>query len=161
MTTKKNVIPFRTAYSPSVKTTFATTGESLTQQHYSADCNVLNIIRKYDKTGFLDHVNNKKAKYGDFTSVSTYPEAFDLIQKADQSFAELPSDIRNRFKNNAGYFLEFVSNPDNFDELVELGLAIKPKSPVSDSPVESEKAQEASSNPKNSKESSEPTHAST
>lgn len=39
----------------------------------------------------------------------------------------MPSEVRKRFGNNPGVFMDFVSNPDNKEELVKLGLAVKPK----------------------------------
>ena len=34
----------------------------------------------------------------------------------------IPSDIRKQFDNNPGKFYEFVSNPDNKDELIKMGF---------------------------------------
>ena len=48
MTNKKGpinkTITFRTAYDPHKKYVFKTVGESLTQQHFKEECDVINII---------------------------------------------------------------------------------------------------------------------
>ena len=52
-----------------------------------------------------------------------------MVIAARESFMELPSAIRKRFDHDAGKFLEFVTNPDNADDLVEMGLARAPEPP--------------------------------
>ena len=41
----------------------------------------------------------------------------------------IPSEIREKFKNDAGEFFKFASNSENIDELRKMGLAI-PKDSV-------------------------------
>ena len=59
-----------------------------------------------------------------------------LIVQADQAFMELPADVRLRFNNDAGSFVDFASDPDNLDEMRELGLAINPAVATEPSPVD-------------------------
>jgi hypothetical protein len=66
------------------------------------------------------------------------------INEAKENFMTIPSTIRERFQNDPQQFYSFASDPDNFDELVDMGLATKeiptpaPEEPVS-SPVVEEK----------------------
>lgn len=124
--TKKTDPQFRTAYGETVKTPFYTKGESLTQQHFKAECDIENVIRKHDSTGLISHVARGVAHYGDYSEVNEYREAIDLVNSADAAFAGLPSEIRKMFGNNAGDFFEFATNPDNAEKMVELGLAPSP-----------------------------------
>lgn len=120
---------FSTAYSPSKKCQISFVDEdgnqqsSLVEQHHKDLCDVYNILSRYDKTGIITHVNNAKAMYGDFTEINEYREALNLVQNAQSSFDEMPSNIRERFRNNPGLFMEFITNPANLEEAVELGLA--------------------------------------
>jgi phage internal scaffolding protein len=123
MTKKSNVIQFRTAYTPPKKVQFNTEGESLTQQHFAEDTMVNNIIKKYDKDGIILHVNRGTALYGDFSKVTDFTEALEIINQAKDSFSNIPSEIRKQFDNDAGKFYQFVSNPKNKDEIIKLGLA--------------------------------------
>lgn len=100
---------------------------SMTQQQFKDESDINNVIRKYDKTGLITHVSAIQAHYGDFTEVNEYQEALNIVMKAQNDFASLPAKIRNRFHNDPGEFVEFITNPDNLDEMVELGLAKKPK----------------------------------
>ena len=47
----------------------------------------------------------------------------DQINQAKEEFLNIPSEIREKFQNDAGQFFKFASNPDNIQELRELGLA--------------------------------------
>lgn len=105
------------------------TGEpqvSLTEQHHKTECDIRTIIKRYDKTGLINHVNSAKAEYGDFTMVNEYQDALNTVINAQNAFDELPSDVRKKFNNDPGAFFEYATNPDNLDGMVELGLAVKP-----------------------------------
>lgn len=116
------LIPFRTAYEPHKPCFFHTEGESLTQQHFQEECDIINIIKRHDRNGIIEHVHRGQARYGDFSEVTDYREALDLVRDAQEEFMTIPSDIRKKFDNNPGKFYEFVSNPDNRDELIEMGF---------------------------------------
>ncbi len=103
--------------------------DGLTEQHHKDSTDINTIIRNYDKTGIISHVAAAKAQYGDFTKVNEYQEALNVVLSADQAFSEVPAKIRAKFGNDAGRFFEFVTNPDNQDELVELGLAERKEEP--------------------------------
>jgi len=81
------------------------------------------VLKQYDKTGLITHVNRAKAQYGDFTQVNEYQESLNIVIRAQNAFDELPSDVRKKFHNDPGEFLEFATNPDNQQEMVTLGLA--------------------------------------
>ena len=130
MTNKKGqvnkTITFRTAYDPHKKYVFKTSGESLTQQHFKEECDVINIIKKHDRNGIIEHVQRGQARYGDFSEVEDYREALDLVRDAQDEFMTIPSDIRKKFDNDPGKFYEFVSNPDNKEELKTMGFIETP-----------------------------------
>ena len=115
-------ITFRTAYDPHKKYIFNTTGESLTQQHFQEECDIINIIKRHDRNGIIEHVQRGQARYGDFSDVKDYQEALDMVKEAQDEFMSIPSDIRKKFDNNPGKFYEFVSNPDNKQQLIKMGF---------------------------------------
>jgi phage internal scaffolding protein len=132
MTNKKSKVEtsitqtFRTAYDPHKKYVFKTSGESLTQQHFKEECDVINIIKRHDRNGIIEHVQRGQARYGDFSEVADYREALDLVRDAQDEFMTIPSDIRKKFDNDPGKFYEFVSNPDNKEELKTMGFIETP-----------------------------------
>ena len=122
MTTKK-VIPFRTHYSPQIRVTYDTVGESLTEQQYAEESKMLNKIKKYDSQGFFDSINRNAGQFNDFTQVRDLADAIEQIEEARDAFQTIPSDVRKRFNNSPSEFFEFASKESNYGELVKLGLA--------------------------------------
>lgn len=121
MSAKK--IPFRTHYSPQLRVTYDTVGESLTEQQFAEESQIINKIRKYDSQGFFDSINRNPQQYTDFSQVRDLTDAIELIDNAKDAFETIPSDIRKQFNNSPSEFFNFASQESNYDELVKLGLA--------------------------------------
>jgi phage internal scaffolding protein len=119
----KKILPFRTHYSPQVRVTFETKGDSLTEQQFAEESQILNKIRKYDSQGFFDSINRNPAQYTDFTQVRDLSDAIDQIEEARDAFQGIPSNIRKKFNNSPSEFFDFASKESNYNELVKLGLA--------------------------------------
>lgn len=126
---KSNVIEFYSPYTnPKKPSFFETTGESLTQQHFADESEINNIIRSHDRNGVIDHIQRGNAIYGDFSEITDLSDALVQIQEAQKEFLNIPSEIRERFKNDAGEFFKYASNPDNEDGMREMGLLNPTKS---------------------------------
>lgn len=95
---------------------------SLTQQAFASECDINNILAKYQKTQLLTHVMSTQGSYGDFTNVSDYPSALNALMDAEARFMGLPATIRERFANDPSNLLSFVSDSKNYGEAVSLGL---------------------------------------
>lgn len=102
-------------------------GHSLTQQSALAETDINQIMSRYHKTGFMPPaLHQNSPHYGDFSKIQDYHSATNAIKFANSQFESLPSDIRASFGNDPHLFLEFMSDPDNLDQAVELGLVKKP-----------------------------------
>ena len=119
-------VKFRTGYGDRKREGFKTTGESLTQQSHASAADVRNIIKQYDRTGLIANVNKGIARYGDYSEINEYAENLNMVRQANESFAQLPSHIREQFNNNPGLFFEFATNPKNSEEMIKLGLKEAP-----------------------------------
>jgi len=93
----------------------------LTEQAHKDTCDVNKIVRKYDKTGLIDHVGRVEAAYGDVTGVD-FKDMQDRISGIKQKFEAMPNVIRKRFANDPIAYLDFMSDANNRDEAVRLGL---------------------------------------
>lgn len=130
-------------------------GQSLTQQHFRDECDVNNIMRKYQKTGIL--VDPLKAGrggrpiFGDFSDVQDFHAAQTAIVEAQAAFMSLSSTIRKKFHNDPGELIDFLENEDNRDEAVKLGLIDKPVPVVPPDPGDNSSKIEASPEPPTSK----------
>jgi len=98
------------------------TQPTMTQQQFKEECDINNVMRRYIKTGVIDHLAKHQAQYADIEPVS-YHEAMNTIATANSMFEELPAQARRNFNNDPTKFLEFVQNPDNSDKLIDMGLA--------------------------------------
>lgn len=107
---------------------------SLTKQSFKEECDVNNILKKFAKTGLIEHVNRFSGDYGNYTSVQDYQTSLNQIMSANEMFESLPSKVRARFGNNPAEFLDFVGNPENIQEMISLGLASKRQDQVVENP---------------------------
>lgn len=113
-----------------------------TKQQFKDECDINNIVNKYQRTGAIAHANAHQANYDYATSLSFY-EAMNIVTTGETMFNDLPSSLRRRFENDPAKFLDFVQNEDNTDEMIELGLATPlPPEPVGPVPPIAEKGAE-------------------
>ncbi|AXH77488.1 MAG: internal scaffolding protein [Microviridae sp.] len=97
---------------------------SLTQQHFQEECDINYILRKYAATGILDNIG--PGQYLDLDESFDFHEAQNKLIQIDDTFAQLPSRLREHFQNDAFAFVEFVQNPANKDEGIRLGIFNQP-----------------------------------
>jgi len=116
---------FRTAYDRDVVAGITFTYPTMAQQHFKDECDVNNILRKYESTGLVTHVANGTPSYGDFSSVLEFQQAQNILIEAQDAFDALPASLRKRFDNDPAVMLEFIENPDNREEAEKLGLVNK------------------------------------
>jgi phage internal scaffolding protein len=96
---------------------------SLAQQHAKDECDINTIVRRFGLTGELPS-NVRAPQYGDFTDAVDYHTALNAVRAADEAFMQLPADVRTRFNNDAGAFVDFVSDDSNRAEAEKLGLVL-------------------------------------
>lgn len=107
---------------------------SLAWQHCKDECDIRCIVKKPNLGLNPFEVPTRKPMVGDFTTAVSFQEAQNLIIKAQEQFAALSSDVRDKFGNDPSAMLSFVENPDNFDACVELGIFEKPSEPEKAAP---------------------------
>lgn len=101
--------------------------ERRVKQSFKAECDINNILKQYSVTGQIAHINQKAAQgaYVDLPDPLDFQESIELIRLAESSFSTLPAKVRDRFGNDPAEFLQFMADPDNQDEAIELGLATR------------------------------------
>lgn len=131
----------RTAYGPRERHGISFENDvPRTKQSFKAECDINNILLKYQRTGAIDHVRRFGGEY-DYAHALDFKEAMDIVARGNSMFEALPSSLRKRFQTPEA-FLEFVQDEANIEEARKLGLA-RPKAvdeppaqPVVDSPTE-------------------------
>jgi len=94
---------------------------SLTKQSFRDECDINNILRKFNVTGQLP-TGSVQPQYGDFSGITDYQSALNAVMAAQDSFLALPAKVRARFDNDPAFFVEFASDEANKDEMKALGL---------------------------------------
>ena len=100
-----------------------------TRQAHKTECDINHILERFRKTGAIEHANNHAGTYG-FAPSESFTEAMNLVTRAQNMFNELPADIRKKFGNSPENFLDFAQDPDNHEEMAELGLIPQEIRPV-------------------------------
>lgn len=113
----------------SYKTGLACSDLSRTKQSEKDNCDINNIISRYNATGLMP-VSPLPPTYGDFTGIDDYQTALHVLMDAQDAFFNLPADIRKKFDNDPEQFVEFVTDPKNLESVVDMGLAVKRPLPV-------------------------------
>ncbi len=122
MSNQTRPIVVRNGLDPSVPVRLAC-GATMTKQSFKDECDINNILKKYDKTGILEHRNKYEGQYADVTGVVDYQTALNIVSSAEAAFMSLPASIRSQFQNDPHEFLAFAQDPENEDALIEMGLA--------------------------------------
>ncbi|AXL15577.1 internal scaffolding protein [Microviridae sp.] len=97
--------------------------EGLTEQHHKDECDIKNIVRKYEKIG----IGAEMFMYGendcmDLTDAPTYLEYQQKLADANSLFESLPARVRARCENSPAQFLEFMQDDRNIDEIEKMGF---------------------------------------
>lgn len=99
--------------------------DNRTKQAYKDTTDINKILKKAATGQSLAHLYKyPEATYGEFNGEFDLMTAFEKIEKGNQIFAELPSEVRREFNNDALSFLKFAGDPKNNGKLAELLPAI-------------------------------------
>ena len=103
-------------------------GESLTKQSFKESCDINVIVPRLlsgaDPAQFRARGTPIYADVSQFPDLKTYLGFNDYIQEC---FSKLDASVRDRFKNDPIQMYEFIIDPKNLDEAVNLGLLEKAK----------------------------------
>lgn len=100
------------------------TDKSLAKQSFAEEVDINTIVKRFNLTGELPS-GVRVPEYADFEGVFDYHSALNAIAAAHESFDAMPADIRARFQNDPASFVDFCNDPNNVEEMVKMGLAVK------------------------------------
>lgn len=103
--------------------------ESLALQSGKEEADINTLVKRFGLTGELP-TNLRVPLTVEFSGVSDYHTALNLLREADDAFMEMPADVRERFNHDPGALVAFVSDPANLDEARTLGLAVPAAEPL-------------------------------
>jgi len=98
---------------------------SMTKQSHKDECDINLILRQYQRTGIINHVQAARPTYSDLPDAIDYQASLSILMEADQAFQNLPAKVRNHFANDPATFLAALTDPNQADQLREFGV-LKP-----------------------------------
>lgn len=98
---------------------------SLTKQSMKAECDINNIMKRFERTGLITHNAARQAYFADVSEVPDFAAAVATVRKAEDMFMSLPAKLRARFDNDPAAYVAFTADPANKDEMISLGLIDK------------------------------------
>lgn len=108
--------------------------ESKAIQSAEEESNINTIVRRFGISGELPG-GYAMPQSGDFTNIPDFHTAMNLVRKAQEEFVKVPAEVRARFNNDPGRFMDFFDDPANYDEALKLGLVnVRPPVPPSGTP---------------------------
>lgn len=121
---------FRSAYgSERVRPTVICTVD-MARQEFKEECDINVIMRQYEATGIVDHLNRLSPQWGEVPSFD-FRESMEMVREAQEKFDALPSRVRERFGNDPHQMMLFLGDEDNRAEGEKLGLLTpRPSAPV-------------------------------
>lgn len=93
-----------------------------TKQSFKDECDINRIMRQFQQTGVVRHLNEARAQYADVSELTDYADALSVVRRAEEMFMSLPSKVRRVFNDDPAAFLDAAHDPAKRDQLVEAGL---------------------------------------
>lgn len=122
-------------------------GDSRTKQEFTKDCDINLIVKKYEKSGILSHLNRGKPSYVDNGDSVSLHEAMDKVMEAEGGFANLPAAVRDAANGDPVQLLEMLESEEGARVLEDAGMQLNlpaipveraPESPAPETPVAAE-----------------------
>ncbi len=117
-------------------------GESRTHQSFADDADINTILGKWRNHDITPVINPGTPVYEDFSNATDYLAALNAVQHANDLFDSMPARVRKRCDNDPAKLIEFLENPANEQEAIDLGLlnpvASQPKALVTSAPKKTE-----------------------
>lgn len=98
--------------------------KKLVQQSAKDECDINIIVERAKRGATLQFSAHDRAPmYGDFTVIPTdLRECLAKAKFAENLFMEMDAQVRKRFDNDPSKMLDFLNDPANRAEAIELGL---------------------------------------
>lgn len=104
---------------------FSSDMPSMTEQHHKQRCDLEYIVSRLsagipvEQLGIAEH----PVFYDDVSRLQrTREELENLVASVRSNFESLPSELRIRFENSPEKYFDFVTDPNNRDEAIKMGV---------------------------------------
>lgn len=110
--------------------------QSRTKQEFLRDADISVMYERFFSGGSLE-VNKLEPKFLDLSELPSFDESQRLLADVGSQFRVQPAAFRAEFDNDESIFVDWILDPENRDEAIELGvLEGEPESAGADPPAE-------------------------
>lgn len=95
---------------------------SLTQQHFTKDADINEIARRFGLNDIPSAPILDASYYRDTTADPSLMDILEARRAVQDHFMGLPAKLRRRFHNSPSELWNFVTDPENAEEAIRLGL---------------------------------------
>lgn len=120
---------------------------SLCQQHFRDESDVNYIVNRYLQTGTWENVAERPPVYADMSSFEgdfDLIRAYEAVERAEDGFMRLPSDLRKKLDNDPSMLVSWLSREENRADAIKYGLFNAPQKEEEKVSVEPTQKQSAS-----------------
>lgn len=89
---------------------------SMTKQAHRDECDINQIIARFDRTGLITHLKTNPGEYLDVAEVGTYREALHRVRAVEGAFYALSAEDRAKFDNSPARYLDWASQERTEDD---------------------------------------------
>ena len=111
----------------------------MTKQSHKDECDINRILKQYQRTGIITHVQNARPTYMDLPDAMDFQVSMNIVLEGNEAFSSLPAQVRAHFHNDPAAFLAALSDPDQAQQMREWGFLKpldEPPAPQPDRPAE-------------------------
>ncbi len=90
-----------------------------TKQSQKDECDINKLLERAARSGSLSHLDKYQARYGDFSNYDFQEHAIKMAE-GQTIFENLPAEVQKEFDQSPDKFFEFVTNPENINDLPRL-----------------------------------------
>lgn len=96
----------------------------MTMQSFKDECDIHQILERFEATGIVTHVKKFDGQYG-FANSETFYDHMQTVATAQTMFEELPQPAQEFFEGDPGRFLDYMENASGDEarqKLEDIGL---------------------------------------
>lgn len=120
----------RTPFNPSPRVQLFCPEPSLTQQEFTEECDINNVILRFAATGeFPPRINGRVAEFLDVSEVGELHQALINVRKTKELYDELPAEVRQATGNDPARLLDALEEHARYRASVDPDVTV-PTPPV-------------------------------
>lgn len=99
----------------------------IVKQEFKQECDLNYILSRYTPEDIEQRIAAARGVFADVSESMSYQEARQFVIDCDNAFNCLPAKLRSKFDNDPSKLVEFIDDPANEAEAIELGLKERPQ----------------------------------